>query len=110
LLVLLPLGLFADTPDTQEGTDAQAPQYISGVVEEQQRLTIPLNKSRVIKLPKAVGRVSVANPEIADILVINPREIYLVGKQLGTTKLVVWDRQKHVQKRSASNPHRRVLS
>jgi pilus assembly protein CpaC len=98
LLLLLPLGLFAEIPGTQERPDDQLPpHYGAGLESELQSLTIALNKSRVIRFPRAVGRVSVANPEIADILVINPKEIYLVGKQLGTTNLVVWDRKKQVQ-------------
>jgi pilus assembly protein CpaC len=65
--------------------------------EEQQILAVPLHKSIVIKLPKPVGRVSVANPELVDMLVINSQEIYLVGKRLGTTNAILWDRAKRVQ-------------
>lgn len=65
--------------------------------EEQQSLAVPLHKSIVIKLPNPVGRVSVANPELVDMLVINSREIYLVGKRLGTTNAILWDRAKRVQ-------------
>jgi pilus assembly protein CpaC len=88
LLAMMPALLFADT----------APQYPSiGSLEEQQSLSIPLNKSRVIKLPRPLGRVSVANPELVDILVINSREIYLVGKKLGSTNAILWDKAKRVQ-------------
>jgi pilus assembly protein CpaC len=68
-----------------------------GSREEQQSLSVPLHKSIVIRLPDPVGRVSVANPELVDILVINSREIYLVGKRLGTTNAILWDRSKRVQ-------------
>ena len=56
-----------------------------------QSVTVSLNQSRVINLRTQAARVSVANPEIADILVIDPRQVYVVGKQLGTTNVVLWD-------------------
>jgi pilus assembly protein CpaC len=56
-----------------------------------QSVTVALNQSRVINLRTQAARVSVANPEIADILVIDPRQVYVVGKQLGTTNVVLWD-------------------
>jgi pilus assembly protein CpaC len=88
LLSLAPLLLFAD---------ASARHIDPPAIEEQQHLSIPLNKSSIITLPYAVGRVSVANPEMVDILVINSREIYLVGKRLGTTNAIVWDRSKRAK-------------
>ncbi|MEA3274171.1 MAG: type II and III secretion system protein family protein [Pseudomonadota bacterium] len=57
----------------------------------QQQVTVPINQSRLINLRSPIAQVSVANPEIADILVIDPRQIYVVGKQLGTTNVVLWD-------------------
>jgi pilus assembly protein CpaC len=84
LLLVMPLLLYAEI-------------NTGGSLEEQQSLSVPLHKSIVIKLPDPVGRVSVANPDLVDILVINSREIYLVGKQLGTTNAILWDRAKRVQ-------------
>ena len=90
-------GYLVAAADIKQPTSYAAPQYRTDTPEKIQHQTVPLNKSRVIKMRKSVGRVSVANPEIADILVINPREIYLVGKKLGSTNLVAWDRKNQVQ-------------
>lgn len=60
-------------------------------------VSVPLNQSRVVHLESPVARVSVANPEVADILVLNPKELYVVGKNLGSTNVVIWDRAKRVQ-------------
>jgi pilus assembly protein CpaC len=46
----------------------------------------------VIDTPAAVTRVSLANPEIADTVVISPRQVYLIGKAVGTTNLTLWGR------------------
>jgi pilus assembly protein CpaC len=39
-----------------------------------------------------VTRVAVGNPDIADVSVINRREILITGKTLGVTSLMVWTR------------------
>jgi pilus assembly protein CpaC len=44
----------------------------------------------VIDTPVAIKRVSLANPDIADTVVISPRQIYLTGKAVGTTNLTLW--------------------
>jgi pilus assembly protein CpaC len=66
-------------------------------VRDNKTITVPLNKSRIIDLRAPIARVSVANPAIADILVVNPRQIYVVGKELGTTNMVLWDEGDRVQ-------------
>lgn len=48
-------------------------------------------KSGLIELDRPVKRISVANPGIADILVIRNRELYVVGKALGSTNITTWD-------------------
>jgi pilus assembly protein CpaC len=55
-----------------------------------QKLNLVVGKSLVIDTPVAVKRVSLANPDIADTVVISPRQIYLTGKAVGTTNLTLW--------------------
>jgi pilus assembly protein CpaC len=83
---LLTLVLAGVLPPVPSGALGQA-QAASG----RESVTVALNQSRVINLRSQAARVSVANPEIADILVIDPRQVYVVGKQLGTTNVVLWD-------------------
>jgi len=54
---------------------------------------VPEGESRVYRLAGPVKRVAVGNPEVADYILINPSEIYLLGKKPGATNLTVWDRQ-----------------
>lgn len=55
---------------------------------------VPLNKSYVFSLSQPASKISVGNPEVADILLLSRRQLYVVGKSLGTTNVVLWDREK----------------
>ena len=52
---------------------------------------IPIFKSRVLMLNEPVHRVSVGNPSIADIKLLPNNELYILGKQLGSTNIMIWD-------------------
>ena len=54
-------------------------------------ITLPVGHSSVIKAPWLVKQVSVADPEIADVQVITPTQILVLGKQAGSTVLTVWN-------------------
>jgi len=47
-------------------------------------------KSMVFPLSEKAVRISIANPEVADVMLVNPKEVYLLGKKTGTTNLFVW--------------------
>ena len=98
LLFVLPLVANADAGVIHLGSSAAGLVSGRGVTAEGPPITVPLNKSRIVNLNAPATRVSVANPEVADILVLNARELYVVGKQLGSTNVVVWDRKKRVQR------------
>jgi pilus assembly protein CpaC len=55
-----------------------------------QRLQLVVGKSVILKVSKPVKRVSVANPGIADFVLVSPFEIYVTGKAAGITNLTLW--------------------
>lgn len=55
--------------------------------------------SRVYDFVAPLRRVSIADSKIADIQVINPHQLMLVGHEPGFTTLVVWDAQGRYQER-----------
>lgn len=55
-------------------------------------LTVPLYKSRVLALDAPAARISVGNADIADILILRSSQLYVLGKDLGTTNVLLWDR------------------
>ncbi|MES2633736.1 MAG: type II and III secretion system protein family protein [Pseudomonadota bacterium] len=67
----------------------QSAQYTAPTeVAPAMRLTV--GKSAVVRLPGDAMRLSIGNPEIADVMLINPREVYLLGRKSGSTNVFVW--------------------
>ncbi|MBP1762963.1 MAG: type and secretion system protein [Firmicutes bacterium] len=52
-------------------------------------IVIQVNNSTVLSWD-SVERIAVANPDIADVVIISPTEVLIVGKAAGTTTLQVW--------------------
>jgi pilus assembly protein CpaC len=48
-------------------------------------------KSRLVELDRPVRRVSVGNPEVADIILVSPTDILINGRKAGDTSLIFWD-------------------
>ncbi|NJB67256.1 pilus assembly protein CpaC [Desulfobaculum xiamenense] len=51
---------------------------------------IAAGQSLVVDTPAKVSRVSIASPEIAEVMVLSPRQLYLTGKAPGATTLTLW--------------------
>ena len=57
---------------------------------------VPVNKSQVITADRPIARAMIGNDQIADIFPISDRSVYVLGKQLGTTSLTLYDRGNRV--------------
>jgi Flp pilus assembly secretin CpaC len=55
--------------------------------------------SRIIDFPTRLRRVSIADTTVADIQVINPFQVNLIGHKPGFTTLAVWDQQGQYEER-----------
>ncbi|HWO40276.1 MAG TPA: pilus assembly protein N-terminal domain-containing protein [Candidatus Eisenbacteria bacterium] len=54
-------------------------------------ISITVNKSMVFRLADKAKRVSVSQPEIADVMVVAPNQLLINGKAVGTTSLIVFN-------------------
>ncbi|MER0238714.1 type II and III secretion system protein family protein [Fulvimarina sp. MAC8] len=70
---------------------AYAQQNIVQVGAGHTRIDLGLDKSKVLVLSADAHDILVANPSIADALTRDKRHIYLFGKQVGQTNLIVFD-------------------
>ena len=53
-------------------------------------MTLLSGKSTLLRLDAPIDRVSVGNPAVADVTIISPRELYLLGKNFGSTNVILW--------------------
>jgi len=55
-----------------------------------QKINLIAGKSLIVESPVVLKRVSVADPEISDVIVISTRQIYINAKTPGTTNITLW--------------------
>jgi pilus assembly protein CpaC len=60
-------------------------------LSEVQKVRVTVNKSRTFKVERAFATIVAGNPEIADVKPLGDRTIYVLGKQTGTTNIVLFD-------------------
>jgi pilus assembly protein CpaC len=53
-------------------------------------MSLSVGKSKVYKTKGVVTRVSVGDPLIADVILVNTQEVYLLGKKSGATNVMIW--------------------
>ena len=55
-----------------------------------QEVVIAAGKSEVIQLPQPYTDLLIADPKVADVLPLNSRSVYVVGKSAGSTALTIY--------------------
>jgi pilus assembly protein CpaC len=88
------LGLTALTVTAQVPAQGTTQETSDQVIRATRSTTfsVPIFKSRVVDLPEPVKRVSIGNPDIADVLLLGDDGLYVLGKDLGGTNVMLWDR------------------
>jgi pilus assembly protein CpaC len=57
-----------------------------------ERISLFLGQAQIVRLPFPARRVAVADDKIADFRLIGPSELYVLGKSVGRTNILIWDR------------------
>ncbi|MGD9980522.1 MAG: type II and III secretion system protein family protein [Hyphomonadaceae bacterium] len=77
-------GLFLQpSANAQSGADHPAGANSIGV---------PVGGSQILRFDRPVGRVYLGNSEVADVIALTDRSIYLLGKETGTSSLTIMER------------------
>ncbi|WP_215410001.1 type II and III secretion system protein family protein [Janthinobacterium sp. JC611] len=89
----------ADTGNARSGRAAARPKATppqsesrAGRTEMAPQMSLAEGKSTLMRLPFAASRMSVGDPRIADVILLNPTEVYLLGRSVGTTNLILWNK------------------
>jgi pilus assembly protein CpaC len=72
------------TVATEKSLPSQGPVELLPGVE------LSNGKSMLLKLSEPALRISIGNPDVADVTLINAKEVYVLGKKTGVTNLIVW--------------------
>lgn len=96
IVVLLVVGAPVDSAQQPAAAPAATPpgqQSATSVQEtgEPQTLHLLVGRSLVISSPTRIKRVSLADPEIAEALVVSPTQVLVNGRKPGGVSLMVWD-------------------
>ena len=75
---------------------AQAADLLERVKNQEikQVLRLRVGHSKVLRTPFAITRISMADPEIADIILISDKEIYVNALAPGVTNLSIWGKSR----------------
>ena len=60
------------------------------------QVSLVVGKSTVVEMRVPIKRASLADPQIADAIVLSPKQIYVTGKGYGTTNLTLWGKEDQV--------------
>jgi pilus assembly protein CpaC len=76
--------------------NSSAPTVSAQASKDAQALDLVLGKSTVVDVPVPIKRASLANPAIADAIVLSPKQIYVTGKGFGSTNLTLWGKDDQI--------------
>ena len=76
--------------------NSSAPTMSAQASKDVQALDLVLGKSTVVDVPFAIKRASLADPAIADAIVLSPKQIYVTGKGFGSTNLTLWGKDDQI--------------
>ncbi len=71
-----------------------------------EKITVGAGQSMTVTMYD-LQRAAIANPDVADVVVVSSSELILVGKQTGTTTLIIWSnlgRQTYQVEVAAADP------
>jgi len=60
-------------------------------------LRLHFGRSQIVHSDQVVTRIAVSDPRIADFVLIGPRQVYVYGKAIGQTHLLLWNEDRLLQ-------------
>jgi pilus assembly protein CpaC len=103
----------AMNPEQRRSAQAQPDSGSQNVVERAKARTLPAGKPqpqpapqallekdisvgvgrvRLVQLPFPAMRVAIGDPSVADFTMVSPTELYVLGRSVGITNMILWDK------------------
>jgi len=80
----------SDSVSLKGANSANETKKLNLIKDNNKKLYSVVGKTQILKFDKNVKRISIANPELVDIVLLSPKQIILNGKKAGRTSLVFW--------------------
>ncbi|MGN6817670.1 MAG: type II and III secretion system protein family protein [Sphingomonas sp.] len=77
-------------------TQAQETVWPAGANLRAGQLDVPVNKSQVLTADRPFAKALIGNADIADVLPLTNRSLYVLGKKVGTTSLTLYDKNNNL--------------
>lgn len=66
-----------------------------GIAASAAAVTVHIDQNTLVELRAPAGNVVIGNPSIADVSLLSPRRVAILGRSYGLTNLIVTDRMGH---------------
>ena len=76
-----------------EGASPSVSVQFEREVSSVKQMALEVGQNRLLFLSEEIARVAVADPEVADLKVVTPRQVLLTAKGVGSTDLTLWNRE-----------------
>ncbi len=86
------------TPPTQTpATQVPPAATTAAAAQDMPRVNLTVGRSTIVTTDFDITRVSITNPAVADVTPVEPRELLIDGKGVGTVSLIIWGATTRIQ-------------
>ncbi|SOD93493.1 type II and III secretion system protein family protein [Caenispirillum bisanense] len=86
----LAVAVAAAGPAAAQTAAPAEPRFVVASGGSAGEMTVPVDKSQVLTVDRPFTDILVGNPEIADVVPLSDRSVYVLGKGLGSTNLTIY--------------------
>jgi pilus assembly protein CpaC len=69
---------------------ALAETLVTAISAPAEQINLTPGKSIVFKADRVISRITIGNPDVVSYVSLSPKEIYITGKNSGSTNMMVW--------------------
>lgn len=84
------LGIVLYSANAAWAQDSEVPRVVT---EYTHVVKIGVGRSEVVEAPWPMVRVAVADPEVADVEILSPTRLLVIGNKIGATDLFLWNQE-----------------
>lgn len=85
--------IIGDIPVVEANKNSEVKTVAKNTIQDNnKKLYSMVGKSQILNFDSAIKRVSIADPALADVVVVSPKQLIINGKKAGATSLIFWSK------------------